>query len=401
MNLLIIGGGIGGLATALALARHGIASRVVERAPEFVEIGAGIQIAPNASWALHRLGVLEDLRATAVSPARMLWMDGLSGEQLTSLELGRPFRDRYGFDYLVMHRSDLLDALLRACIANPLVTLVNGKPFTSFEDHGEVVRASFSDGTTEEARGLIGADGLHSRVRASIVADGDPVYSGYVAYRGAIPIEDVSLHAGLDNVMLWTGPDMHLVQYPVRRGELYNQVAVFKSERYAAGAQEWGTTQELEEHFGAGAPLVRSALTRIKRDRRWPMFDRLPIGGWTRGRATLLGDAAHPMLQYLAQGACQALEDAVVLADAVAAAASTDDLPGAFMRYEQARTARTARVQTLARAWGDYWHLGPGEELEQRNALLRGRSLDDFGETDWFYGYRGTTPAYRSEMSAS
>jgi 2-polyprenyl-6-methoxyphenol hydroxylase-like FAD-dependent oxidoreductase len=305
------------------------------------------------------------------------------------LDLGGAFVERYGFPYLVMHRSDLLDALLDACRSNPLVTLQNNQSFDSLVDRVDGVDVTFADGTTMRASGLVGADGLWSRARAVIVED-EPVCSGYVAYRGAIPMADVSAHAGLDNVMLWTGPDMHFVQYPLRRGELFNQVAVFKSDRYAAGAEDWGTPDELEERFSACAPLVRAALTRIKRDRRWPMYDRLPATALSRGRVTLIGDAAHPMLQYLAQGACQALEDAVVLADAIASSGE-DDPSEAFHAYQNARIERTARVQTLARAWGDYWHLHPGAELNRRNEFLRSQAPDDYTHTDWFYGYRGTS----------
>lgn len=388
-GLVIVGGGIGGLATSLALAGHGIPSHVAEQAAEFGEIGAGLQLAPNASWALSRLGVLESVHENAVLPARMVWMDALSGEPLTLLDLGRVFVERYGFPYFVMHRSDLLEALLDACRSNPLVTLQNKQSFVSLVDRGDGVDVNFADGTTMRASGVIGADGLWSRVRAVIVED-EAACSGYVAYRGAIPMADVSAHAGLDNVMLWTGPDMHFVQYPLRRGELYNQVAVFQSDRYAAGARDWGTPDELEEHFSACATPVRAALTRIKRDRRWPMYDRRPATTLTRGRVTLIGDAAHPMLQYLAQGACQALEDAVVLADAVASSRN-DDPSGAFEAYQNARIERTRRVPTLARAWGDYWHLHPGAELNRRNEFLRSRAADDYTHTDWFYGYRGVS----------
>lgn len=396
---MIVGGGIGGLATALALARHGVASHVAEQATEFGEIGAGLQLAPNASWALSRLGVLERVHESAVFPARMVWMDALAGEPLTMIDLGSAFVERYGFPYLVMHRSDLLAALLDACRANPLVTLRNNQSFTSLVDRGDAVDVSFADGTTMRASGVVGADGLWSRVRATVVAD-EAVCSGYVAYRGAIPMADVSAHAGPDNVMLWTGPDMHFVQYPLRRGELYNQVAVFKSNRYAAGAEDWGTPDELEERFGACAPLVRTALTRIKRDRRWPMYDRLPATTWSRGRVTLIGDAAHPMLQYLAQGACQALEDAVVLADAIASSRN-DDPSDAFRAYQDARIERTGRVQTLARAWGDYWHLQPGDELDRRNVSLRCRAAEDYTHTDWFYSYRGASESSPPAQNAS
>jgi 2-polyprenyl-6-methoxyphenol hydroxylase-like FAD-dependent oxidoreductase len=183
-------------------------------------------------------------------------------------------------------------------------------------------------------------------------------------------------------VMLWTGPDMHLVQYPLRRGELYNQVAVFKSARYAPDSDDWGTPDELDQRFAGTADLDQAALAKIRRNRRWPMFDRLPVVRWSTGRITLLGDAAHPMLQYLAQGACQALEDAVALAESLVA---YDDLDAALRAYEAERVARTGRVQALARAWGDFWHQ---HEHTERDALLRARRPDDYGETDWFYGYR-------------
>ena len=230
----------------------------------------------------------------------------------------------------------------------------------------------------------IGADGLWSTARKAILDDGDPICSHYVAYRGAIPIAEMSRHAGLDNVMLWTGPELHLVQYPVRKGELYNQVAVFRSGRYRPESDDWGTPDELDAHFAAGCEPVRDATTKFRRDRRWPMYDRLPIGRWSRERITLLGDAAHPMLQYLAQGAAQALEDAVVLADALTA--HPDDVAAAFAAYEAERVPRTARVQTTARAWGDYWHL-PLERAAKRNRELRTRSPADYGETDWLYAY--------------
>jgi 3-hydroxybenzoate 6-monooxygenase len=381
-EIIVVGGGIGGLAVALGLARRGRAVRLLEKAAEFGEIGAGIQLAPNASRALDDLGVLDAIRPTAVFPQRMLWMDARSGDRLTALDLGEAFRERYGYPYLVMHRSDLLAALLDACEAHPLIVLETGKSVVALEDRGDDVLVRCAGGAAYAGTLAIGADGLWSTVRTAIVDDGDPLCSAYVAYRGAIPIEEVSRHAGLDNVMLWTGPDMHLVQYPLRRGELYNQVAVFKSTRYTPDSDDWGTPDELDLRFAGSADLVAAALAKIRRNRRWPMFDRLPIARWSSGRITLLGDAAHPMLQYLAQGACQALEDAVALAEALAAHA---DVAAALRAYEAERVARTCRVQTLARAWGDLWHQ---HEHAERDALLRARRPDDYSETDWFYGYR-------------
>lgn len=382
--IVVLGGGIGGLAVALGLARRRFAVRVLEKAPQFGEIGAGLQLAPNASWALDDLGVLDAIAPLAVFPQRIVWMDAISGEQITALDLGAPFVERYGYRYIVMHRSDLLEALLAACRAHDAIVLETSKDAVSIEDSHDVARVTCSDGSAYAAEIVIGADGLWSTVRKAIVDDGEPLCSEYVAYRGAIPIDEMSRRAGLDNVMLWTGPEMHLVQYPLRRGELYNQVAVFRSARYRPDSEEWGTPDELDAHFSAGCEPVREALTKFRRNRRWPMYDRLPMARWSNNRIVLLGDAAHPMLQYLAQGAAQALEDAVVLAEALAT--HRDDVPAAFARYEAERVPRTARVQTAARAWGDYWHL-PLDRAADRNRALETRSPSDYGEADWLYAY--------------
>jgi 3-hydroxybenzoate 6-monooxygenase len=382
--ILIVGGGIGGLALALSLAKHGRRLTLIEKAAEFGEIGAGIQLAPNASWALDALGVLEEIKRHAVFPQRLLWMDALSGERLTALDLGRSFIARYGYAYFVMHRSDLLNVLLGHCQAQPLIALETLKDVVAVEDRETTAVATCADGTAYEADVLIGADGLWSTVRRFIVGDGDPICSEYVAYRGTLPIESVSKHAGLDNVIVWTGPERHLVQYPIRRGELFNQVAVFRSKRYRPDSDDWGTAEELDENFSNGPEVVREALSRFWRNRRWPMFDRLPVQNWSRHRITLLGDAAHPMLQYLAQGACQALEDAVALGDALAA---YEDVEAAFRAYETERVERTNRVQTEARKWGDYWHQYPGPGFDRRNAFLKSRPDDDYTHSDWYYGY--------------
>jgi 3-hydroxybenzoate 6-monooxygenase len=384
VRLLVVGGGIGGLALANSLAKHGCEVHLIEKEAEFGEIGAGIQLAPNASWALDRIGALDDVKAQAVFPQRIVWMDAISGDQLTSLDLGEKFLERYGYAYFVMHRSDLLTVLLEHAQREPGVTLETNKDVVSVEHREKTAVVTCADGSAYEADVVIGADGLWSTVRKFVHDDGDPICSEYVAYRGAIPIENVSAHAGLDNVMLWTGPQMHLVQYPISRGELYNQVAVFKSHRYKPDSHDWGTPEELDAKFGQGVELVRSALSRFWRNRRWPMFDRLPITQWRHGRVILMGDAAHPMLQYLAQGAAQALEDAAVLGDAIGAHA---DVERAFEAYQHARVERTARVQTDARRWGDWWHQFPSEGLARRDAYLRARAPDDYSESDWLYGY--------------
>jgi 3-hydroxybenzoate 6-monooxygenase len=384
LPLLIAGGGIGGLAAALAVARTGRSVHVLEKAAQFGEIGAGLQLAPNASHALARLGVLDALARYAVYPQRLLWRDARSGARVTALDLGEKFRAHYGHPYVVMHRGDLLDVLLEACRADARIVLEPSREVAGVEEHADGVRAVCADGARYDGVALIAADGLWSRLRRLVHDDGEPLAAQYVAYRGTIPVEELWEGAGLDDVTLWTAPGLHFVQYPIRGGKLFNQVAVFRSARYRPDSDDWGTPDELDAAFAAGCAPVQAGIARIRRDRRWTMYDREPIARWSRGRVVLLGDAAHPMLQYLAQGACQALEDAVVLADALAA---HDDPAGAFLAYRDRRYLRTARVQYSARLFGEIWHAGEvGATL--RDAMLAPRADDDFAHVEWLYGWR-------------
>ncbi len=368
------------------MARTGRPVHVLEKAPQFGEIGAGLQLAPNASHALERLGVLQAIARFAVYPRRLVWRDARSGAQVTALDLGAKFRARYGHPYVVMHRGDLLDVLLDACRADARIVLEPSREIAAVEQPGDRVRAISSDGSTYEGVALVAADGLWSRLRKLVHDDGEPLAAQYVAYRGTLPVEELWEGAGLEDVVLWTAPGLHFVQYPIRGGKLFNQVAVFRSDRYRPDSDDWGTPDELDARFAVGCDPVQAGIARIRRDRRWTMYDREPIADWSRGRLALLGDAAHPMLQYLAQGACQALEDAVVLADALAA---HDDPAAAFLAYRDARYLRTARVQYSARVFGEIWHVGEvGATL--RDAMLAARPDDDFSHVEWLYGWRPT-----------
>lgn len=381
---LVIGGGIGGLTTALALSRHGRPVHVLEKAPEFGEIGAGLQLAPNALYVLDRLGLLQEISKHAVFPSRLVWMDALQGTRITAVDLTEPFQRRYGYRYIVMHRGDLLSVLLDACRSEPLITLEADREVLAVDDLGDGARVHCHRDAVYETDLLVGADGLHSTVRRLLVDDA-PVCDGFVAYRGTIPMAQMSTHAGLDNVAMWVGPRMHFVQYPVRRGELYNQVAVFGSECYRADSDDWGTADELDRHYAQTCEYVRSCAKLMWRDKRWAMYDRPPIARWTRNRIVLMGDAAHPMYQYIAQGACQAIEDALSLAKHVAA--TPDDVPGALRAYQDARTLRTARVQITARAMGSFFHLD-GLAAQVRNSLMAARNAEDYTALDWLYAHR-------------
>jgi 3-hydroxybenzoate 6-monooxygenase len=385
--LLIVGGGIGGLAAALAAARHGRPAHVLEKAPQFSEIGAGLQLAPNATRMLHRLGILDEVLKHAVRPKSLVMRDAMSGDHITSLDVGRAFLDHFGYPYIVMHRADLLDAEYHACETNPLITLEVNREVVALESRGDSVRVVCSDGPTYECDAVVGADGLWSTTR-KVLDDGQPICAESVAYRSSVSFDNLPFMVDLDNMTIWVGPNVHFVQYVVREGKLLNQVAVFRSDRFRPGhegSDDWGTPEELDARFAHACPEVQSGLARINRDRHWTMFDRLPMPTWTRNRVTLVGDAAHPMLQYAAQGACQALEDAVCLGECVGA---MDDPRVAFLCYEGRRLERAARVQHAARFLGDLYHAS-GARAVERQRLLGGRAADDFAYFDWLYGYTG------------
>ncbi|HEY7013577.1 MAG TPA: FAD-dependent monooxygenase [Streptosporangiaceae bacterium] len=379
---LIVGGGIGGLSAALCLARRGGAVSVLERSKSFAEVGAGIQLAPNATRILGRLGVLEAILPLAVRPRRLVLADAIDSRELTSLEL-TDFPARYGAPYLVLHRNDLLSALLDACVQSG-VQLHADANVTELADTGASTIATCADGREFSAEIAIGADGLHSRIRQHFTDD-EPVNSGFVAYRGAIPMEHVERHADLRDVVAWIGPDLHLVQYPLRSGRMYNQVAVFRSQAYLRGEADWGTPAELAAAFAGCSEHVRESLKRLSIDNRWPMIDRLPMPDWARGRLALLGDAAHPMLQYLAQGACQALEDADVLAAELAAAGAVGrPFSEGLASYAAIRAPRAMRVQRAARTWGEIWH-SRGVAKLIRDELLLDRDVADHKHVAWLY----------------
>ena len=385
-DVIVAGGGIGGLSAALALARQGLRVRVLERAREFGEVGAGIQIAPNCTRLLHEYGLLAEATALGVLPDSIIMRDALDGSELTRLDLAG-LRRRYGFPYMVIHRSDLHGIFLRAC-AREGAELLTSQLVTSYETTGSGARVVLADGGSQDADLVIAADGLHSVARQQLIGDGT-VNSAYVAYRAALPIDQV-LGNGIarTDVVVYIGPRCHFVQYPLRGGEMLNQVAVFQSPKARDGREDWGTPDELDAAFAVACQNVRRGIPLMWRDRWWRMFDRDPIGTWVHGRVALLGDAAHPPLQYLAQGAIMAIEDGWVLARHVGRGAGWD---AALAAYQGVRGPHCERVVLGARKWGDLWHLDGTRRL-RRNAILRARDTGDYSFTDWIYGPTALTP---------
>lgn len=387
-QVIIAGGGIGGLGAALMLAQAGVQVRVLERAPEFKEVGAGLQLAPNITRMLDQVGVLEKILPSSVFPKRLVFRNARTAEELTTLDLEDAKR-RYGGPYIVLHRSDLLDALREACEADPHVTLVTDHEVTGVEDRGDHVVVRCANGNELTAQLLVGADGVKSVVRKVLVED-HPVPSGYVAYRGTVPIEEAQDIVAMEDVVVWMGPGMHLVQYPVRAGHLYNLVAVFRSKEYQEGKDDWGTPEELDATYSQQSAPVREAIPHLGRQFRWPMADLEPLDTWTKGRVTLLGDAAHAMLQYLAQGAGQSLLDGAALARVLGALGpgtwDGERLAAALRDYEAERVEAAAHVQRTARIWGDIWHVDEHVSEMLRDEVFRDRDVHDYHLVDWLYG---------------
>lgn len=382
--VLIAGGGIGGLATALALALQGIPSVLLEQGADFREVGAGIQLGPNVFRRFERLGIRAAIEADAVKPDNLIMRDALTGEDVTRIPMGAQALAHWGMPYAVTHRADLLNTILAACRAQPLVQLRTNARITDYTDTEAGVTVTLADGERVTGDCLVACDGLWSMMRERIVGDGKPRVSGHIAYRAVLPMPAVPAARQENDVVLWAGPKTHLVHYPLRRNTLFNLVAVFHSARYEEGWNAFGDVAELNERFRGQQPAVLDLLARIEAWRMWVLCDREPVANWTQGRVTLLGDAAHPMLQYLAQGACMAIEDAVCLADCLAA--RRNDPNRAFLEYQGQRYLRTARVQVMARVYGDFYHAtGPVREL--RNMALAGRSqAQAYAGNDWLYG---------------
>ena len=389
LPVLVAGGGIGGLAAALALTRRGLSVKVLEQAPQLGEIGAGIQLGPNAFAAFDALGIGEKARARAVYTDEMVMHDALDETLVGRIPTGEAFRQRFGNPYAVIHRADVHLALLEGAQASDRIQVLTSTTVQRVDQDEHGVTVHDTQGGVHRGCALIGADGVKSAVRRQYVGDEARV-SGHVVYRAVIDRRDFPVDLKWNAASIWVGPNCHLVHYPLRGGEQYNVVVTFHSRDKEEWSVREGSFEEVQSYFEGICAKARQLIDLPKDWKRWATADREPIGQWTFGRATLLGDAAHPTLQYLAQGACMALEDAVTLGEALGVHGTADgsDFARAFEHYQRSRIARTARIVLSAREMGRIFH-AKGVERLVRNGLWKGRSPERFYDAmEWLYGWK-------------
>jgi len=387
LPVLVSGGGIGGLAAALALVRQGFQVTVLEQAPEIGEIGAGIQLGPNAFHAFDALGVGDKARGRAVYTDYMVMHDALDEYQVGKIPTDENFRNRFGNPYAVIHRQDIHNSLLEGAQETGKVQFITSTRVERVEQTADSVTVFCTNGKSYTGQALIGADGGKSVVRAQYVND-PPRVTGHVVYRAVVDKKDFPENLKWNAASIWVGPNCHLVHYPLRGGEQYNVVVTFHSRN----KEEWGVTdgskEEVESYFQGICPKARQLIELPKSWKRWATADREPIDNWVYGRATILGDAAHPTTQYMAQGACMALEDAVTLGEALRV--HQNDWTKALDLYQRSRVARTARIVLSGREMGRLYH-AKGVERLVRNSLWKGRSAERFYDAmEWLYGWNVT-----------
>ncbi|MGP0094238.1 MAG: 3-hydroxybenzoate 6-monooxygenase [Xanthobacteraceae bacterium] len=384
---IVAGGGIGGLSAALGLANKGCRVTVLEQSDQFGEIGAGIQIGPNAFHAMDYLGVGDAGRAKAVYIDRLIMMDGMSGAEVAHIPVDEPFRNRFGNPYAVIHRSDLHGVLLDACRAHAGIALVNKQRVVGYEHTASGSKARTEAGTIFEADAIVGCDGIRSKIREQLTGGDALRLSGHVAYRAVLPIEKMPEDLRWNAATLWAGPKCHMVHYPLQGWKTFNLVATFQTEVDSVGVNEPGNRDEVLTRFGNVVHKARKLLEIPTDWRRWVLGDREPIENWTDRRVTLLGDAAHPTHQYFAQGACMAMEDAVCLADQVEKCEG--DFASAFLAYQENRIVRAYRVVLSSRMLGRVYH-AEGVERKIRNSVLGAKSPEEFYDgLQWLYGGTG------------
>ncbi len=385
-GFVIAGGGIAGIATALALAGRGHEVTVLEQAPAFEEVGAGIQIGPNGRRALEALGVWDALEPSVVFPHSIRIRRARDGATLGELPLGTTFANRFGTTYQVVHRADLLAALTGVAGADPRISLRTDSRVSGYRSDEGGMTALLERGGEHRGDVLIGADGIRSRIRTQLLDDGLPIFAGHVLYRALVDMNEVPPEVDTVSVNLWLHEGGHVVHYPVSGGRKFNIVAAVNENWHSEGWSEPSDGAILGMRFAAVAEELHEVLALPGEWLRWAGADREPVGQWGEGPVTLIGDAAHPTLPYLASGAVMALEDAVVLARQVERQSA--DLPAALRAYEKARQPRTARIVRSSHRLAGVYHAGPPLSLF-RDAFIRmtsgRRGLERMA---WLYDWR-------------
>ena len=387
VQVAVIGGGIGGLSAALALLKAGCDVHVYEAAAKFGEIGAGIQVSPNASRLLHRLGLKDAMDTWGVRPVAVPQRRWDDGRTLQRAPLGPEVEAAFGAPYYHFHRGDLA-ALLAAAL--PRERAHAGHRLVGVEEKGERVTARFENGASAEADVLVGADGIHSRTRDLVFGSGKPRFTGCAAWRGLVPAERIA-HLDIEVAShLWMGPGGHCVHYWVSAKRLMNVVCIVEHGDWAG--ESWtdrGEVADVLARFAGWHPVVRGLIGAFSETFIWALHDRAPLPSWTRGRITLLGDACHPMLPMAAQGAAQAIEDGAALASLLHAMA--DDVPAALARYEAVRKPRATRLQALSAVNRTRFHLPDGPEQQKRDALMATSGDRSFEALRWLYDHDAAT----------
>jgi 2-polyprenyl-6-methoxyphenol hydroxylase-like FAD-dependent oxidoreductase len=383
LPILVVGGGIGGLTTAIALGRQGRQVKLIERAERFEPIGYGIQLGPNAFHVFDRLGIAKDVLKQSSIPDEGLLRDAISGEVIARLPMGKEIVHRYGNPYAVIHRGDLHEILLNACDGLNTVDLENSCELKSVNDDGNKVTATTVTDRRLDGCALIAADGVWSKIRSQMFQDEPPQAFGYVAMRCLRPIGEFPRELAPNAVLLWTGPRCHMIHYPLRGGKLFNVVVGIRVQQQPETSKPADAAQQMLSLFTNACPHVRELLKHIDTTRSWDIVAFNPIPEWTKGRVALIGDAAHAMLQAMAQGACQAIEDSLTIADCISE--NGEDYQAAFRNYQSRRLLRATRVQYMSRYMWETIHVYGAMRSLRNDMLARMSSADVLESLEWLY----------------